>query len=107
MRDINFKTIAELAEGINSRDISSTELVSHFLDRIQRLNPGANAYITVMEKEARKAAERADTEIKSGKYRGPLHGIPFGIKDNIATRNVRTTAGSKVLADWYPDFDAT
>jgi aspartyl-tRNA(Asn)/glutamyl-tRNA(Gln) amidotransferase subunit A len=59
------------------------------------------------EEAAVAAARKAEREIVKGKYRGPLHGIPFSIKDNIAVKGVTTTAGSKILSDWVPDFDAT
>jgi aspartyl-tRNA(Asn)/glutamyl-tRNA(Gln) amidotransferase subunit A len=83
------------------------ELTRLFLKRIERLNPILNAYITVTGDDALAAAKNAEDEIAQGRYRGPLHGMPFSIKDNLATRGVRTTAGSKVLNDWTPDFDAT
>lgn len=74
---------------------------------MKRLNPLLNAYITLTEEEALADATAAEREIQRGQYRGPLHGIPFSIKDNLATKGIRTTAGSKILADWIPEHDAT
>jgi aspartyl-tRNA(Asn)/glutamyl-tRNA(Gln) amidotransferase subunit A len=100
-------TIAELAPQIRERKVSVGEITRLFLERIERINPVINAYVTVTAEQAMTDAAAADAEIAQGHYRGPLHGIPFSIKDNIATKGVRTTAGSKILADWIPDFDAT
>ncbi|MGH7931214.1 MAG: amidase, partial [Candidatus Binatia bacterium] len=100
-------TIAELAAKIKSREVSPIELTRFFLARIERLNPTLNAFITVIADDAVAAATRMDNDLAQGRYRGPLHGIPFSIKDNIATKGVRTTAGSKILDSWRPDFDAT
>jgi aspartyl-tRNA(Asn)/glutamyl-tRNA(Gln) amidotransferase subunit A len=105
--DLESLTIAGLAPEIKGRKISPVELTRLFLDRIERLNPVLNAYVTVTGDNALAQAEKADDEIAQGHYRGPLHGIPFSIKDNIATQGVRTTAGSKVLDQWIPDFDAS
>ena len=66
-----------------------------------------NAYTTVLADSAKAEAKIAEQEIRSGNYRSPLHGIPISIKDNLATIGVPTTGGSKILADWKPDFDAT
>jgi aspartyl-tRNA(Asn)/glutamyl-tRNA(Gln) amidotransferase subunit A len=106
-RDVENLTIAGLAPEIRSGRISPVELTRLFLERIERFNPVLNAYVTVTAEAALADAKRAEGEIDQRRYRGPLHGIPFSIKDNIATRAVRTTAGSKILADWKPDFDAT
>ena len=100
-------TIAEIAPRIRRKEISPLELTRHYLDRIKRLNPTLNAYLTVTEEQALVDAKKAEEEIRKGKYRGVLHGIPFSIKDNLATKGVRTTAGSKILSEWAPDFDAT
>jgi aspartyl-tRNA(Asn)/glutamyl-tRNA(Gln) amidotransferase subunit A len=105
--DIADLTITALSPRIKSGEISPVELTNLFLDRIDRLNPVLNAYVTVLADSARAEARTAEEEIQRGKYRGPLHGIPISIKDNLATRGVRTTGGSKILADWQPDFDAT
>lgn len=105
--DLQDLTIADASEQISSKRISPLELTRLMLDRIEALNPKFIAYITVDADGAIAAAKTAEAEILRGRYRGPLHGIPVSIKDNIATRGVRTTAGSKVLDDWVPDFDAT
>lgn len=100
-------TIADLSSRIKNKKLSPVELTQLFLERIKRLNPVINAYQTLTEDHALADAKLMETEIRRGKYRGPLHGIPFSIKDNIATKGVRTTAGSKILSEWVPDYDAT
>ncbi len=100
-------TISDLAARLRRKEISPVELTRLYLERAKRLNPVLNAYITLTEAQALADAARAEQEIQQGRYRGPLHGIPFSIKDNLATRGIRTTAGSNILADWVPDFDAT
>jgi aspartyl-tRNA(Asn)/glutamyl-tRNA(Gln) amidotransferase subunit A len=105
--DLEGLTIDEIAPLIRKKQISPLELTRSYLDRIKKLNPTLNAYLAVTEEDAVAVAKRAEREITKGNYRGPLHGIPFSIKDNIATKGVTTTAGSKILSDWVPDFDAT
>jgi aspartyl-tRNA(Asn)/glutamyl-tRNA(Gln) amidotransferase subunit A len=105
--DIEIMTIGEISRQLRGKKLSPVELTDLFLQRIKKLNPVLNAYVTVTEERARADAKAAEKEILRGKYRGPLHGIPFSIKDNLATEGVRTTAGSKVLAEWVPDHDAT
>ena len=105
--DLCFLTLHELASRIQSNDVSPVEVAEAILERIERLNPRLNAYITVMADQALADARAAEGEIAAGRYRGPLHGVPIGVKDLCATKGVRTTAGSKILADWVPDEDAT
>ncbi len=100
-------TIAETSRHIRKKEVSPVELTRLYLERIEALNPSLNAYLTLMNDQAMDAARRAEREIRRGKYRGRLHGIPFSIKDNLAIKGVRTTAGSKILSEWVPDFDAT
>ena len=100
-------TIAQAAQLIRQRELSPVELTASVLERIDRLNSRLNAYITVLPDQATQAARDAEEEIGAGRYRGPLHGIPISLKDLYATKGVRTTAGSKILAEWVPDFDAT
>ena len=105
--DITSITISNLREKIKEGEISLAELVQAFLNRSERLNEEVNAFITILKDEALESAHRADEEIRAGQYRGPLHGIPFALKDLFFTRGVRTTCGSKILADFIPDKDAT
>jgi aspartyl-tRNA(Asn)/glutamyl-tRNA(Gln) amidotransferase subunit A len=86
--------------------LSPVELVDAVLARIERLNPALNAFLTVLGETARHDALRAERAIARGKYRGPLHGIPISLKDNICTAGVRTTAGSKILAGFVPGENA-
>lgn len=100
-------TIREASTLIQRGELSPLELVETTLERIGRLNPKVNAYITVMTEEALEAAKRAEQAVAKRKWPGPLCGIPVSLKDLFATKGVRTTAGSKILADWVPDYDAT
>lgn len=100
-------TIAETSRRVRKKEISPVELTRLYLERIEALNPSLNAYLTLMKDRALATAKTAEREIRRGKYRGRLHGIPFSIKDNLAIKGVRTTAGSKILSEWVPDFDAT
>ncbi|HEY7679075.1 MAG TPA: amidase [Terriglobia bacterium] len=99
--------LADVAALIRSRQVSPVEVTERTLERIERLNPRRNAFWTVTAELAREQARAAETQIVKGEYRGPLHGVPVGLKDLIYTRATRTTAGSKILADFVPDFDAT
>ena len=105
--DLEDLTITEISPRIKTGEISPVELTNLFLQRIDRLNPVLNAFTTVLLDSARAEAKAAEKEIRNGKYRSPLHGIPISIKDNLATTGVRTTGGSKILSNWKPDFDAT
>jgi aspartyl-tRNA(Asn)/glutamyl-tRNA(Gln) amidotransferase subunit A len=102
MDDVCFLDVAELARLIANRDLSSTELTRAYLERIERFDPLLRAFITVDADRALAAAQVADATFPSG----ALHGVPIAVKDNIATRGLRTTAGSRVLANWVPDQDA-
>ena len=104
--DLPALTIAEAARQIASRQLSPVELTEAVLARIQRLNPTVGAFITVAGEQAIEAARAAEREIQQGRYRGPLHGIPVGVKDTYYTKGIRTTAASPVLQDFVPDFDA-
>jgi aspartyl-tRNA(Asn)/glutamyl-tRNA(Gln) amidotransferase subunit A len=99
-------TILESAATLRAKKISSAELVEGSLKRIAAANSELNAFITVLEGSARKQAAAMDAELASGMDRGPLHGIPFAHKDLVQTKGVRTTAGSKIFADFIPEEDA-
>jgi aspartyl-tRNA(Asn)/glutamyl-tRNA(Gln) amidotransferase subunit A len=101
------RPIHQLAPLLEKKEISPMELFHEAIERIHQLQPKLNSFISITEEEGRKAATEAESEIRKGQYRGPLHGIPISIKDLFATRGIRTTAGSKVFAHWIPDYDAT
>lgn len=91
-------SLKQLSERIKNGDISPVDLVEVCFDRIKRFNPTLNAFISIIEKDALyKQAQMAETEIKRGKYLGPLLGIPFSIKDIFCVKGIRCTAGSKIL----------
>ena len=106
-KDLATLTISDVAPKIRDGEVSPVELTKLHLERIERLNPLLSAYLTPTPESALEEAAAAEKEIRGGHYRGPLHGIPVAIKDNLATRGVRTTAGAKALSDNIPDFDAT
>ena len=100
------RTISEVSELVHSRPISPVELTRECLQKINALNSELNAFITVTAESALREAALAQDEIAAGKWRGPLHGIPVGLKDLIDTAGVRTTAASRVFADRVPVRDA-
>lgn len=104
--DLLFAPVATLSGLLRSRTLSPVELTRQVLDHIERLQPRLNAFITVTEDAALAAARKAEQEIMSGTWRGPLHGLPFSVKDLTPTRGVRTTFGSRLFADHVPDEDA-
>ena len=106
-QDIPFLTTAELAELIRAREVSPVEAASAYLERIDSLNFKFNSYLTVSRKEAMAAAHEAERAIAGGEYLGPMHGIPVALKDQIWTKGIRTTVGSRLMADFFPEEDAT
>jgi len=109
--DLAFASIDEIAALFRTRKVSPMELTQLMLGRIARINPKLNAYLTVCPEVALAEAKKAEAELlgKRGKRRdrGPLHGIPISLKDNVWTAGVRTTAGSQILRDFVPQQDAT
>ena len=105
--DIPFLSISEASLLIRKRKLSPVEITRTVLQRIDQVEPKIHAFITVMGESALVAAKMAEREIARGKYRGPLHGIPVGVKDTHYTKGIKTTAGTAVLADFIPAFDAT
>jgi len=99
-------TFAQLSDQISRRELSPVELTNDCLARIEKLNPKLNAFITVLSDLALADARRAEQEIQRGNYRGPLHGIPIGLKDLIDTAGVRTTAARAQYKDRIPVEDA-
>jgi aspartyl-tRNA(Asn)/glutamyl-tRNA(Gln) amidotransferase subunit A len=104
--ELCFLSTVEAARLLRRKQLSPLELVESCLDRIERLNSDLNAFITVIADRARRDARAAERELLHGQWKGPLHGIPVSLKDNIWTRGVRTTAGSKILADFVPGADS-
>ena len=100
-------SLAEAARKVRAREISPVDLVQASLARIRATDAVLRAYITVFEEQALQVAKAAEIMVAAGHGLGPLHGIPIALKDNVAVRGSRTTAGSKVLGDWVPDADAT
>ncbi len=100
------ETIVELGPRLRRKEISPVELTRGCLERIEQLNPALNAFITVMAESALAEARVAEQEILRGEWRGPLHGIPVGLKDLIDTAGTRTTAASAVFEHRVPDEDA-
>ena len=105
--ELHVLTIAEAAELIRTRKLSPVEYADSLLQRIDALEPQLNAFITRTAELARKQARAAETEIAAGRYRGPLHGIPFALKDIYNTKGILTSGGSRVCQDNIPAEDAT
>ncbi|MGH7875805.1 MAG: amidase [Candidatus Binatia bacterium] len=105
--DILELNLSAMAKFIATRELSSAEAVKAALTRLDQLESKLNAFITVLREQASAEAEKADQEIARGNYRGPLHGVPVTIKDMFETAGVLTTGGSKILADWLPETNAT
>jgi len=105
--DIAFAPVSHLSHWIKTRQITSERLTKIYLDRLQRYNKQLNCVITLTSDHAFKQARQADSEIAAGKYRGPLHGIPWGAKDLLDTANIPTTYGAEFYRDRIPAEDAT
>ena len=105
--EICYASAGQLAPMIKSGDISPVEVVEAHLSRIRATEPVLNSFITVLSEEATAAARQAERDIRAGRYRGPLHGIPVGLKDLFNTGGVRTTSGSRIYDNFVPDQDCT
>jgi Asp-tRNA(Asn)/Glu-tRNA(Gln) amidotransferase A subunit family amidase len=105
--ELAFLPLTDLAALVKARRVSSTELTRMYLERLKRYAPKLNFVVTLTEELALREAAQADAEIKSGKYRGPLHGIPYGAKDLFATKGIRTTWGAEPFENQMIDYDAT
>ncbi len=104
--DLTRMSIREVADLIRKKKVSPVELTTACLARIDRVNPALNAFITITAESALEQAREAEAEVKRGKWRGPLHGIPIALKDLFDTAGVRTTAASGVFKDRVPTEDA-
>jgi len=104
---LHYSSLAHVGKLIAERKLRSSDLTQQMLDRIAAVDGRLQSYVTVMAEQALASARRADAEIEAGRYRDALHGVPIAVKDLCYTRGVRTMAGTKVFADFVPDFDAT
>jgi len=107
LEDAAFLSVVELARLVQARKVTAVELARMYLARLRRVDPRLHAVITYTEERAMAEAERADREIAAGRYRGPLHGIPWGAKDLLAARGYPTTWGSVPFKAQVIDEDAT
>ena len=107
VEDLAFATVPQLAELIRAKKVSSVELTKMYLSRLKRYGPKLLCVVTLTEDLAMKQAQAADDDLKRGKYRGPLHGIPWGAKDLFATKGIKTTWGAEPYRDQMIDYDAT
>ncbi|HKO04355.1 MAG TPA: amidase [Candidatus Acidoferrales bacterium] len=103
---LTFQSLSEVSQLVRNKKVSPVELAQACLARIEQLNPGLNAFITVTAESALAEARQAEVEIASGNWRGPLHGIPIALKDLVDTAGVRTTAASGLFKDRVPTEDA-
>jgi Asp-tRNA(Asn)/Glu-tRNA(Gln) amidotransferase A subunit family amidase len=107
LEEAAFWPVRHLAELIRTRQVSSIELTEMYLERLHRYNPKLNCVVTFLDEHAREEARRADADLKAGRYRGPLHGIPWGAKDIISLKGYRTTWGSPAFTEQVLDYDAS
>jgi Asp-tRNA(Asn)/Glu-tRNA(Gln) amidotransferase A subunit family amidase len=107
LEDVAFWPVRHLAELIRTRQVTSLELTEMYLARLHRYNPKLNNVVTFLDDYGRAEARRADAEIAAGKYKGPLHGIPWGAKDIISVKGYKTTWGAEPFKDQIFDYDAS
>lgn len=107
LEEVAFWPVTHLAQLIKSRKVSSIDLTKMYLDRLKRYDPKLHCVVTLTEELALRQAKRADKEIANGRYRGPLHGIPWGAKDLLAAKGYKTTWGAMPYKDQVIDLDAT
>jgi Asp-tRNA(Asn)/Glu-tRNA(Gln) amidotransferase A subunit family amidase len=107
LEDVAFWPVVQLAQLVKTRQVTSTELTRLYLDRLHRYNPLLNCAVTITDDLALQQAKQVDSEIAAGKYKGPLHGIPWGAKDIIAAKGYKTTWGSGAYQDQVIDSDAS
>jgi len=107
LEDVAFWPIAQLAALVERRLVTSTELTRMYLARLERYQPTLNFFVTLTEDLALEQAAAADRDITAGRYKGPLHGLPWGAKDLLATKGIRTTFGGEPFMDQVIDYDAT
>ena len=102
-----FLSATELSALLAAKEVSPVEATEAYLERIQSLDTNLRAFVTVTADAALASGKQAEREIGKGNYRGPMHGVPVAVKDQIYTKGVLTTGGSPVFSDFVPSFDAT
>jgi Asp-tRNA(Asn)/Glu-tRNA(Gln) amidotransferase A subunit family amidase len=107
VEELAFSTVTQLAELVRTKQVSPVELTKMYLARLKKYGPALLCVVTLTEEMALKQAEEAEREIRRGKYRGPLHGIPCGVKDLFATKGINTTWGAEPYRDQVVDYDST
>ena len=107
LEDVAFWPVVQLAQLIKTKQVTSTELTKIYLARLHKYNPTLNCVVTILDDLGLEQAKQADAEIAAGKYKGPLHGIPWGAKDIIAVKGYKTTWGSGAFKDQMIDKDAS
>ena len=105
--EICYMSAGDLSKLVENKEVSPVEIIDAHLSRINATEPILNSFITILADESRIAAQQAEKDIQSGKYKGPLHGIPVGLKDLYNTAGVRTTSGSKIFDTFIPAEDCT
>ena len=105
--ELPFLSAGDLSRLIQSKEVSPVEATEAYLDRIASLDHRFNSYLTVMREQALADAQQAEEDIASGQHKGPMHGVPVAVKDQFWSKGVRTTGGSRILADFVPGEDAT
>ena len=105
--ELCYSSAGVLSRLIQRKEVSPVEVIEAHLARIEATEPVLNSFITLLPEEARAAARRAEEDIQAGNYKGPLHGIPVGLKDLYNTGGVRTTSGSRIFDNFIPERDCT
>ena len=105
--EIPFLSVTQLGELIKNREVSPVEVVESYLDRLDSLNDRLYAYLTVCGDQALQSARESEQALLRGESRGPLHGVPVAVKDQLKTAGIRTTSGTPIFNDFVPDEDAT
>jgi len=105
--ELPFLSAGDLSRLIQSKEVSPVEATEAYLDRIASLDHRFNSYLTVMREQALADAQQAEEDIASGQHKGPMHGVPVAVKDQFWSKGVRSTGGSRILADFVPGEDAT
>ena len=105
--ELPFLSASELSKLMAAKEVSPVEATEAYLERIESLDSKFRAFVTVTADEALEAAKKAEQEIALGNHRGPMHGVPVAVKDQIYTQGILTTGGSPVFNDFIPKMDAT